>query len=358
MKSVPPRERAGSQTSARYDFQANFGILKLVELRESKDDFRIIFDLYDDIMVLDSTVSPHEARFYQLKSKDPGEWTIPDLCKKIGASLPRSIVSRLYAHVAAFGPAVAETGIVSNAAYKLKLQNGTSSTGTHHRIIGTELHAEEIARVATAVTDDINPADVPAWLPKLAFIRTTLGVHGQDLVVIGRLQQHIEQIEGIGAVKTSALYYTLHASIVKKTTFSQEGLDHTELLSRKSLTREEFEDLLIRACGRPRSFLEDWDVIRSDLLAAKVGSVAQIKLKTAAVAYSRDRSSGRAEASRLAAHAGDWLSDHKQTIDGCNTVLEIAELMKAAAPENYGYSDIELKAAMIVEAYEAAHDEE
>jgi hypothetical protein len=96
IKNVVPRERVGSQTQARYNFQANFGILKLVELREGGEDFRIIFDIFDDLMVVDSASAPTKACFYQLKSKDPGDWTIPDVCKKIGAQSPRSIISRLW----------------------------------------------------------------------------------------------------------------------------------------------------------------------------------------------------------------------------------------------------------------------
>jgi hypothetical protein len=115
LETVVPRERAGSQTAARYDFQANFGILKLVELRESGKDFRVVFDIFDDIMVLDPAEALTQVSFYQVKSKDPGEWNTTDLCRKIGANKPRSIVSRLYSHVASFGLAVTETGMVTNA---------------------------------------------------------------------------------------------------------------------------------------------------------------------------------------------------------------------------------------------------
>lgn len=355
MTKIAPRERSGSQTAARYDFQANFGIMKVVDLREAKQDFRIIFDIFDDIMVLDSAAAPTQARFYQLKSKDPGDWTISDICKKIGATVPRSIISRLYAHVVSFAAAVEETGLVSNAPYRVKLLDGTTSSGAHHRIAGTELHADETSKLTTAVEDDVSPADVPAWLPKLALIRTTLGVHGQDLVVIGRLQQHLEQSEGAGTVKTSALYQTLHASIVQRTTFSQEGIDHSELLSRKSLTRDEVEDLLARACGRSRSIVEDWEIIRADLIQSGQGSVAQIKIKTAAIGYSRDRNSGRAHAGRLSAFATDWMEKNKTEVDNCQTILAIAEKMRAVAPEQFGYRDLELLAALIVEAYEGTN---
>jgi len=236
MKTAVPRERAGSETQARYDFQANYGILELVRLRENGQDFRIIFDVFDDIMVVDSASNPTQARFYQLKSKDPGQWTVPEVCKQVGAQSPRSIVSRLYAHLILFKEAVAETGLVSNAAYRVKLVDGTTTSGTHHRIGGTELHEDEVARIAAAVTADIGSPDIPGWLPKLVFIRTTLGVHGQTPHVIGHLQAHLEDTDTAGTVKVSALYEILHAAIVHRTTFTQEGIDSDVLLSRKSLS--------------------------------------------------------------------------------------------------------------------------
>jgi hypothetical protein len=196
LETVPPREHAGSQTAGRYDFQANYGILKLVELRESGKDFRIVFDLFDDIMVLDSSDSPSQVRFYQVKSKDPGNWTSANLCGKSGAKAPRSIVSRMYAHLDSFGAAVVETSMVTNAAYSLKLHDQSTTSGSHHLITGPELHPDEVAKITRAITDDISSANIPAWLPKLAFVRTTLGVHGQELVVIGKLQQHLELTDG------------------------------------------------------------------------------------------------------------------------------------------------------------------
>jgi len=353
MKVTVPRERAGSQTQARYDFQANFGILKLVELRESGQDFRIIFDIFDDIMVVDSAYKPENARFYQLKSKDPGDWTISEVCKKVGAQAPRSIVSRLYAHVVSFGATVAETGLVSNAAYRFKLLDGSTTSGAHHRIGGTELHADEVNKVTFAVNADITPADVPSWLPKLAFIRTTLGVHDQDLFVIGRLQKHHEESDSAGTVKTLSLYKTLHASIVQRTTFSQQGIDPGELISRKSLTRQEIEGLLARASARPRSFIEDWDIIRTDLQSHGVGSFAQIKFKTAALAFIQQRNSGRANAGTLSTFIRNWIENNTATVQCCGSVLEIADHMLAATTGRYGYSDVELKAAIMVEACEA-----
>jgi hypothetical protein len=353
MRSAVPRERAGTRTQGRYNFQTNFGILKLVELHESGQDFRIIFDVFDDLMIVDSAISPAQAWFYQVKSKDPGDWTIPDICKSVGAQAPRSIISRLYAHIDCFGVAVAETALVSNAAYKLKLRDGSTTSGSNHRIGGTELHPDEITKVADAIITDINPADVPRWLPKLAFIRTTLGVHGPELVVIGRLQQHLELSANAGTVKTSALYQTLHASIVQRTTFSEEGIDHDQLLLRKSLTRQEVEGLLTRACARQRSFIEDWDIIRTDLERLGTGSIGQIKLKSAALAFIRDRNSGQGKAGKLSTFIQGEIKSNISVFENCESVMQAADHILGKIGESHGYSKIELKSAMIVEVCEA-----
>jgi hypothetical protein len=355
LETAVPRERAGSETQARYDFQANYGILELVRLRETGQDFRIIFDVFDDIVVVDSANNPTQARFYQLKSKDPGHWTIHDVCKKIGAEAPRSIVSRLYGHIVSFGSAVVETGLVTNAAYKLKLADGTISSGTHHRIEGIKLHREEIDKISAAVAADIEPADVPAWLPKLAFIRTTLGVHDQKLLVIGRLQAHLEQSDGAGTIKISALYETLHAAIVQRTTFTAEGGDRAVFLSRKSITRQEINELFARANARRRSLVEDWEIIRADLQSHGVGSIAQIKLKTAVLDYLKNRNYGRRDASTLSALAAAWLSTNMVALASYDGIVEIAEQFVLEASEGGTHPELELRAAMIVEAYEATH---
>jgi hypothetical protein len=355
LETASPRERSGSQTAGRYDFQTNFAILKLVELREGGQDFRVIFDIFDDLMVLDSALAPTAVRFYQIKSKDTGDWIMSELCRKVGSKAPRSIVSRLYANLPTFGAAVTETAMVSNAAYRLTLLDGSTSSGSHHRIEGIELHADEVTKVTAAVIDDINPADVPGWLPKLAFIRTSLGVHDQQLLVVGRLQKHIEDLGSVDGVKISAVYETLHASITQKTGFSQEGIDSKELLGRKSLSKAELDELFKRALSRGRGLLEDWETIQGDLERSGVASIAQIKLKTAVIAYKRDRSAGRPDALRLASFVERWTSTHAEEIDACSTLPELGRLIQKELPDTFDFTERELDAALLFEAYEAVH---
>lgn len=353
LEVTPPRELSGSATAGRYQYQANYGILKLIELLESGNDFRIVFDLFDDVMVLDSATAPARVWFYQVKTKDPGHWTSSDLCKLVGAKAPRSIVSRMCDHLSRFGAAVAETCMVSNAPYRLQLLDESHTSGSHARIMGPELNSKEIDKISSAVEEDDPSADVPAWLPKLAFIRTTLGVHDQDIFVIGRLQKHFDKAYGGEGTKITPLYQTLHESIAHKTSFSEIGIDQSEVLARKSLTKDELEQLLARAAQGRHSFIEDWETIRADLESIGIKSLTQVRIKTAAVAYYRDRSAGRPDASRLAEFVGRWVLDNAPAIAKCDSITKLAAMMEAALPESFGYSNTALQAALIVEAYEA-----
>jgi uncharacterized coiled-coil DUF342 family protein len=53
-----PREKSGSRTSSRFEFQANFSILKILDLQESGDDYRVLFDHFDDLTILNSSDAP------------------------------------------------------------------------------------------------------------------------------------------------------------------------------------------------------------------------------------------------------------------------------------------------------------
>lgn len=357
LNAAAPRERSGSQTVGRYGFQANIGILKLLELRETGNDFRLVFDFFDDLAVLNSSTAPTEIRLYQVKSKDPGDWTASDLCKLTGKKAPRSIVARLYSHLDMFGPAVAETAVISNAPYKVQLQSGAHSSGTHHRIEGQDLHSEEIDKITKAVTADINPSNVPAWLPKFALIRTTLGVHGQDVVITGSLLKHFEKVGSADGVQITAVYETLHASIEHKTAFSEEGLSQTEIITRKSLSKGEFDELLTRAAARRRGVLADWEIIRTDLDKASIGSRRIIQLKTYAVRYLQARQSAQPQATRLKTFLAGWITANRKGVDDCETIGSLAALLGSALPDKFGYGDVELQAALIVEAYEVTNEE-
>lgn len=356
LQSTTPRETAGSQTAGRYDFQTNFAILKLIELREAASNYRIVFDLFDDLAVLNDAQDPTKIWFYQIKSKDLGNWSSTDLCAKKGKVGPRSYIARMYVNFHQFGESVVETGFVSNAPFTLDRINGTTTSGGDHFISATQLHPGELTKFKTAIAADISSPNADEWWSKLSFIRTILGVHAQRQMVIGHLQDHIHKTSGQECAKVGALYETIHTSITARTTFSAQGLSYDEFLPRKSLTKVEIDLLVDRALARSRSLLEDWHIVTAECQAAGIGSLTQVKIKDGVVEHLYRRNMGQSSAVAFCDQIQEWLKTNSPLLDSASSLLELAKSAQAGLPDVHGYVGSKLLGACLLEVYEALGD--
>ena len=79
LETTRPREKSGSWTSARYDFQRHIAILKLIDLHNQPGDYRIGFDYFDDLIVLDNSIKPTKISFIQVKTKMAGFWKMREI---------------------------------------------------------------------------------------------------------------------------------------------------------------------------------------------------------------------------------------------------------------------------------------
>ena len=128
VSSAKPREKAGAHTMARYGFQVHASILKMLDLHQTGNDYRAVFDHFDDLMVFDKADQPENVDFYQIKSQSEGSWSLKDMTRKQGnGSPPVTFLGRLHQHMGAFGQMVAKLGFLSNMGFKLKLADGTTS---------------------------------------------------------------------------------------------------------------------------------------------------------------------------------------------------------------------------------------
>lgn len=67
--AVIPREKAGPTSSSRFDYQKDWSICKLIESHNNANDYVIIFDWHDDLIIMDSENNPTKVSFYQIKGK-------------------------------------------------------------------------------------------------------------------------------------------------------------------------------------------------------------------------------------------------------------------------------------------------
>ena len=116
----PQREKSGETGYERFDYQALWGLALIFAHHGSSDDYAIAFEFHDDIVLLDSEQSPSRARFYQVKTRDKGHWTLTDLYRRkakkddaAGGKLP-SFMGKLFSNYAMFPDETEQLNFVSN----------------------------------------------------------------------------------------------------------------------------------------------------------------------------------------------------------------------------------------------------
>lgn len=72
----PQRETGGKIGVERFEYQAAWGLSRILELYKSGADFALAFEFHDDVLELDSMASPTKVTFYQVKTQATGSWTL------------------------------------------------------------------------------------------------------------------------------------------------------------------------------------------------------------------------------------------------------------------------------------------
>lgn len=139
----------GTRASKGFSYQNHWAIKKIIELHTSEKDYVVLFEVYDDVSVLDSESNPSKIDIYQVKSsQNQAPVTLSKLCQK--TKQEKSILAKLFLTKVQLpkelNNIVEKMFIVSNSSYqcKTKFHSSTSSeisVGDHYR---SELKSKKI----------------------------------------------------------------------------------------------------------------------------------------------------------------------------------------------------------------------
>lgn len=235
---IKPRETSGSKTSNRFDFQKNWAICKLIELHKKAEDYIVIFEYHDDVLILNSAQNPDKISFYQIKSKKSGAWTINSLIKKDEIN---SILGNLYLNKINFDSETESLNLVSNANFKVNMNGGSY---TKENVCCNDLDDKEKEKVNNALKNEHELSESPNFQEITYFHNADLDIDHHDEITQGRLAQLIELLFPNVNYRAISFHKSLIGEIRRKSNYEKEVNSFDELISKKAISKRDFDVIL------------------------------------------------------------------------------------------------------------------
>jgi hypothetical protein len=247
LKLIKPRENAGSSSSNRFDYQKNWAICKLVELSQTSSDFLVAFEYHDDIVIFDSSTKPTQIDFYQIKTKNKGSFNLKALLKKTPTktTVGNSFLGKLLMNKLNFDKETSSLNIVSNAQYKLKVVNKA-------RICCNELEKSEIDELELSLTAELTCTWMQAFLDIMFLETSDLTIDHHTAITKEKLNALFEKKFSTDVKYNPSLAYrTIFDEVNRKNNVEKKLWTFEELVKYKSISKIEFEDILLRIAKEP-----------------------------------------------------------------------------------------------------------
>ena len=264
---VVPREVSGSSSSNRSDFQQSWAFCLLLKLHRTGQDYLVLFDYHDDVVVLDSASNPTAMDFYQVKTKKTGNWTATLLLKREkGANdkLLNSIAGKMYANKIAFPTAAKTLNFISNAQFSIKHKDNPNSPTVVAGFELAELCRETLTEFSKTIQDEHELDYSPLCDIITKFSTDPLSLEAHITHATGELANYLNGIKPDGKFATAPGQRAIATAIARKTNHERTPATKDELLEAKGITRAEFEEMLSTIVSHEEE-RERWQDIRQTL---------------------------------------------------------------------------------------------
>jgi Cap4 dsDNA endonuclease len=280
LTSIKPRDLSGPRSSNRFDYQKDWAILKMMEMYEAGEDFLLVMDYYDDVVIYDSDTDPENVSFFQIKTASKN-WTLKELTKrnqgKNGPSL--SILGKMYECKMQFPEHTLSLNFISNYTYNLKLSSGEKSL-TKTKISLSELDTSSISDIVKKVIDEHNLKDNPDFIEITFFEVSELLVNKRETYLRGKLAEFIERQNPDSKYKISLIYDALYSEVKVKNNYEGKITNFDELVKHKGISRKQFHEQ-VQIFSEEDGDQELWTFISNRLTQEGISFSESLKLNRA-----------------------------------------------------------------------------
>ncbi|AOT72790.1 dsDNA nuclease domain-containing protein [Geosporobacter ferrireducens] len=261
-----PREISGSSSANRFQFQKDWAICKLLEMQMNDEEYVLIMDFHEDILIIDSDIAPQIAKFFQLKTKSNGNWTLNSLITSTKGK--NSHLGKLYHNKMIFPVNNIELNFVSNAHYKLKLKNENSEDAClrYRDICLNQLDYEPLKKITKKIKDEFILKDEPQF-KDITYMRVTeLDIHSREPYTKGKVAEFFDAIDKGTKVNPAAVYRMLSNEIAKRNDYEWKIQSFGDIITYKGISKSTFTGFLNDLIRHSQVYC-DWQNIEPNLLA-------------------------------------------------------------------------------------------
>ena len=286
----PPRETSGSRSSNRFDYQKDWVVCLVLELHQDGRNYLVLCDYHEDVTVLDDETSPSTASYYQVKTKDGGNWSLSNLLAqrkgRDGIKLP-STLAKLYDNYVKDPVSTETLNFVSNAHYNFTLSTGLKSL-SRTRILCADLDVGVIDRIRNQLSSECaNKCCLPDE-PHLVFEVSALSLQDHCGHAKGKVTEFLDSELPGKKHPTVPVYRALFDEVRRKTDCEAIPVTFEELRTLKGIDRSTV-DAVLTALAANKDLDALWYEIRERLVHEDLGPLEVREIRTAWSKYEIDR---------------------------------------------------------------------
>jgi hypothetical protein len=243
-------EAGGRYGQKGVDFQRYWAISRIIELvGADQPDFLILFESLQDVVEFDSSGAPTQAKIYQLKMKDTGEWTWKALTalplkprkKKNSEELTvplafvESPIGKLACTVAELQTVNAEGVFISNLGCSAAMENG-STAGSVRICKFSELNK----KLRDEISPELNKLKRDISLDSLQLHKTDLSLEDPHNHVAGKVSSFLLKAAPKHVGQCRSFSDSLFATLSARGRKTDPSPDFASLVSSRGFSKAEF----------------------------------------------------------------------------------------------------------------------
>lgn len=264
-----PRENAGARSSNRFMYQLNWGLRKLLDMEAKNEDYVMVLDYHDDIVICNSESQSEYIDFYQVKTKSRGNWTqkqlvrsyIDDeddneknddeLMKESGQII--SILGKLISHVFDFKQTrnlyIVTNALLSDSLFKKSVPE----------VSFQDLNADAQKNICKIVREELH-RDIPDEdFYRIIFLQNQMGITDYRDTMIGYVGRFLKEKLQCSADAVD-VYNNVISSLKQKNDYEECVSTKNDLLKLKAVTHTSFSKYL-----NSLKFLKNYNEIRAEI---------------------------------------------------------------------------------------------